>query len=269
MPRHFADIGDVDEFLKVSEEWRRSFAPEDMRETNYISEPKADGYRSLHFIARYRSKSPEDAAYDGMRIEIQIRSALQHAWATAVEMASTFTNQDLKAGAGDEDWKRFFTLMGSGIALLENQRPVPGTPEDPDKLVRELKRLSDALKIESVMQRWSEVTKIRDDQALFSKNARLFLVTLRARESNWSVGVRPFEGSQTEQAAEEYLQAEKENENRRDVQVALVSVESIDTLRRAYPNYYMDTSEFLRALQRVLWGWRLSHKPMVSGVWRS
>jgi hypothetical protein len=198
-----------------------------------------------------------------MRIEIQIRSALQHAWATAVEMASTYTNQDLKSGGGDENWRRFFALMGSAIARLEKRPIVPGTPDDSEKLIRELGRLSDELKIHSVMQRWSDVTKITDDQSLFSKKARVFLVTLSTKESKWNVQVRPFETSQTERASEEYLRAEKENVNKRNVQVALVSVKSIDTLRQAYPNYYMDTSQFLKALQRILWTWRTSFSPVV------
>jgi hypothetical protein len=72
-----------------------------------------------------------------------------------------------------------------------------------------------------------------------------------------------------QQASDAYLEAEKDNVNRRDVQVALVSVESIDTLQQAYPSYYMDTSEFLTALQKVLAGSRSSVRPVVSGVWRS
>lgn len=262
------DIGDVDVFWQASDAWRRSFKPEDIKAANYIATPKPDGYRSLHFVVRYRSTSEETAPYDGMRVEVQIRSALQHAWATAVEMASTYTNQDLKAGKGDEEWTRFFALMGSGIALQEGRPLVPGTPEDPDKLVRELRSLADDLKVETVMQRWSEVTKIRDRQPEFSRKATVFLVTLRARESRWHLKLRPFEARQMEQASEEYLEAEKENVNKRDVQVALVSVQSIDTLRQAYPNYFMDTSEFIRALQRVLRGWRMNQPPLVSGVVR-
>jgi ppGpp synthetase/RelA/SpoT-type nucleotidyltranferase len=54
---------------------------------DYILQPKSDGYRSVHLVFRYRSSSATRAIYNGQRIEIQIRSKLQHLWATAVETA--------------------------------------------------------------------------------------------------------------------------------------------------------------------------------------
>ena len=44
----------------------------------------------------------------GLWIEIQLRTSLQHAWATVVETVDAFTNENLKFGAGSDDWKRFF-----------------------------------------------------------------------------------------------------------------------------------------------------------------
>ena len=35
------------------------------------------------------------------------------------------------------------------------------------------------------------------------------------------------------------------------VQVVLVSTGSIDALRRVYPNYFLDTTEFIKALDRI------------------
>src|SRR5205823_11704447 len=119
-------------------------------------------------------------------------TALQHAWATAVEMASTYTSQDLKSGDGDPGWRRFFVLMGSAIALLENSPIVPETPHYPKKLVKELRGLSKRLKLERRMRRWSQITSILDDETSFPENATLFLLSLRMRHHKWSVSVRPF-----------------------------------------------------------------------------
>ena len=48
------------------------------KRNDYIINPKADGYRSVHLIYRYRGvgRTPH---YDDLKIEIQIRSILQHA----------------------------------------------------------------------------------------------------------------------------------------------------------------------------------------------
>ena len=81
---------------------------------DYISYPKESGYRSYHLVYQYQSyRSPE---WNGLRIEVQLRTRLQHAWATAVEAVGTFTQQGLKASLGDPDWWRFFALMGTAIS---------------------------------------------------------------------------------------------------------------------------------------------------------
>ena len=46
---------------------------------DYILSPKIDGYRSVHLIYRYRSRSKKHGVYSGLKIEIQLRSKLQHA----------------------------------------------------------------------------------------------------------------------------------------------------------------------------------------------
>jgi (p)ppGpp synthase/HD superfamily hydrolase len=84
-------------------------------EDDYIKSPKQSGYRSSHLIYKFFSDKKE--THNGLRIEIQIRSQLQHAWATAVEIAGTFIHQALKSSQGESDWLRFFALMG-GIARL-------------------------------------------------------------------------------------------------------------------------------------------------------
>lgn len=52
-------------------------------EDDYIFIPKNDGYRSIHQIYEYTGKKyPE---LKGLKVELQIRTALQHAWSTAIE----------------------------------------------------------------------------------------------------------------------------------------------------------------------------------------
>lgn len=91
---------------------------------DYINFPKADGYRSIHLIFRYFNDRA--SAYNGLSLELQLRTRFQHAWATAVETMGTFLGQALKSGQGDTEWRNFFTASGSAMALLEKTAPVPG-----------------------------------------------------------------------------------------------------------------------------------------------
>lgn len=96
---------------------------------DYITTPKSDGYRSIHLIYRYRSDK-KNKMYNGLLIEVQIRSKLQHLWATAVETVGFFTRQAIKSSEGSPEWTEFFRLVSSAFARMENCPTIPGTPLD-------------------------------------------------------------------------------------------------------------------------------------------
>jgi len=104
---------------------------------DYIASPKPDGYRCVHLMYRFAGNS-KSSPWDKLRIEIQIRTRLQHSWATAVETVDTFTHEKLKIGKGSDDWRRFFQIVGSGHAIIENQPLVRGTPTDKEELKNEI-----------------------------------------------------------------------------------------------------------------------------------
>jgi ppGpp synthetase/RelA/SpoT-type nucleotidyltranferase len=218
-----------------------------VRKYDYIRSPKNDGYRGVHFVYKYRSSKSKYEVYNGLRIEVQIRSRLQHAWATAVETVSAFTGQALKSNIGTDSWKRFFALMGSAIAIREGRYLVPGAPVNHGELVRELRVLSDELKIEDVLAGWSAAVKIL---APNGANASAFLLVLD--QNARTIQVTGFGQKELERASEEYLKVEKENTDSRMVQAVLVSVASLDALRSAYPNYYLDTTAFLNAVRQAI-----------------
>ena len=103
---------------------RSQFKHDFVAERDYIKRPKISGYRSIHLIYRYHSDKVTD--YNGLLLELQIRSKLQHIWATAVETVGTFIQYALKSSEGPEEWLNFFSLVGSAFAHLEKSPPVPG-----------------------------------------------------------------------------------------------------------------------------------------------
>src|SRR2546430_5146054 len=103
---------------------------------NYIDEPRSeDGYRSIHLIYKY--KNEHYSAYDGLRLELQIRSRIQHKWATAVETMGTFLGQALKSRQGDQEWLDFFALTLSAFAHIGKRPPVPRFARLTEKETRE------------------------------------------------------------------------------------------------------------------------------------
>jgi len=218
---------------------------------DYIAMPKPDGYRSIHYAFRYQSDSPERAAWNGLRIEIQIRSQLQHAWATALETVDTLTGQSLKfalgSNIGDPQWRRFFALMGSAIAVREKRNLVPGTPESKSELIEELRDLEHTISAVSVLSNLGLTVKVLSDEH-GKKSAAEHLLVLNSQDK--SITINSYARQELERLEAEYLRLEKEGNP--DLQVVQVSVEDVTALRTAYPNYYLDTQAFVAALQAAI-----------------
>ena len=214
-----------------------------VKEKNYIREPKSDGYRSVHLIYRYRSASRQFAVFTGLKIEIQIRSRLQHAWATAVETVSIFTGQALKSSGGEAEWRRFFALMSSAIAFRERQPLVPGTPTDRAELISELRELAQRLDVVTMLEGWSFA--MRRLPAKNVTDARTFLVVLDT--ATFTLTTTGFKKDELQKASEAYLTVEKAAKP--NIHAVLVSLDSVHAIRSAYPNFYLDTKAFIEALK--------------------
>jgi hypothetical protein len=58
-------------------------------------------------------------------------------------------------------------------------------------------------------------------------------------------------------ANEKYAEMEEKNKGLSHLQTVLVSVDSLEALRTAYPNYYLDVGEFLKELRVVTGPYRI------------
>jgi ppGpp synthetase/RelA/SpoT-type nucleotidyltranferase len=102
-----ASVADLPRVLRLAEALRRSRVKHRLHTIdNYIERPQNSGYRGVHMIYRYYSD--KSVTYNGQKIEIQLRSAIQHSWATAVETVGTFTRNALKSSIGPERWRNCY-----------------------------------------------------------------------------------------------------------------------------------------------------------------
>ena len=216
-------------------------------EDDYIAHPKQSGYRGFHLIYSYNSD--KKTTYNGLKIEIQIRSTLQHIWATAVETVGTFTRQTLKSSQGEGGWLRFFALMSSFLAIRERRPPVPGTPENRNDLLKELKFYAEQLDVIPRLRIYGAALRAIEDGPV-PKRVRYFLLDLDIGAN--TITITGFPGNQLDQAAAAYLDVERRLDEGSGKDAVLVSAESMESLKRAYPNYFLETSQFRREIQRAL-----------------
>ncbi len=212
---------------------------------DYISSPKPSGYRGIHLVYRYYSD--KNTTYNGLQIEIQIRTRLQHAWATAVETVGTFKAQSLKSSRGDADWLRFFQLMSSAIALIEKADLVPNTPKNEKKIILELSALVKKLNVISALETYSLALKIARDSEVAGQN---YYYLLKLEPSRGQLSIKGYAQKDLAKAENEYLNIEKSLDPTQEA--VLVSVESFTSLERAYPNYFLDTKQFIGLIKAVL-----------------
>lgn len=214
---------------------------DDYMDTN----PKTSGYRGVHLVYRYRSE--QSRTYDGLRIEVQLRTRLQHAWATAVETVGFFTVQALKSSQGAKEWLRFFALMSSEIAFREGTPRVPNTPEDHGELIDEIRTLSQSLGVIDRLTAYGRTLQYAETDVVGGRSKH-FLMELDT--NNKTLKVYTFE--KLAAATEYYGALERASAGDPGIDVVLVAVDSLAVLRRAYPNYFLDTEVFLEILHEAL-----------------
>lgn len=80
------------------------------RVRDYVTRPKTSGYRGIHVIIER----------DAHRIEVQLRTAGQQAWAETVEQLAGRYSVPLKDEQGPEELLAWLRLAATGIALEES-----------------------------------------------------------------------------------------------------------------------------------------------------
>lgn len=193
--------------------------------------PRDSGYRGVHLVYEYGASKKE---YKGLRIELQVRTLLQHAWATAVETMDLFSGSELKYGKGDPDVLRFFVLVASLMAHEEGTAPVPGAEGSTKELAAELARLEADV---GVLERLRGYASIVGEHARTDRRNTLTLELWR------SEGILTVTVHETLADAEARI-TELEAMDDEDLDAVLINIARISQLRDAYPNYFADTGRF-------------------------
>jgi ppGpp synthetase/RelA/SpoT-type nucleotidyltranferase len=250
-----AVVGSMDSLRKLVRCYTHSRSKhEEATCDDYIQKPRASGYRDVHFVYRYRTANLARKVYDGLKIEVQLRTQYQHAWATTVETVGTFTGQALKSSLGSEDWLRFFQIMGTTIAVREDTPRVPSTPDEDQSLIAELQGHVGFLNVEQRLIGFrSALQRILQPSAEL-KNVYYYLLQLDIGTSPPQLSISGFKQEQEGVAQETYLQVEKVVKQSPGKDAVLVSVDSLTALERAYPNYFADSRVFLELMHQTLTG---------------
>jgi hypothetical protein len=222
------------------------FSHEQIQCRDYIQCPRdEDGYRSIHLIYKYKNTSNPN--YDDLRLELQIRTRLQHLWATAVETMGTILGQALKTRRGEKDWLDFFTLISDAFSIKEGTTRIPRFQHlEKESLIEEIRRLDNTINASSKMSQLSVAIQYLDKRKANSYH----LLVLNSIEQ--FTMIKSYDRDQYEYAVSDYQLYEKKAVEGEPIEPVLVSAGKLDSVRKAYPSFFLDISEFLFILQKIL-----------------
>lgn len=120
----FDSLSGLEEFRKYLEKESRARhrCLHDPQKYDYVANPKATGYRGVHYVYGYEPSSEGNDHLRGLKVEIQLRTDTQHAWATAVEIADLVLGARTKFEDGTGQYGEFFRLSSEILARCHEDR---------------------------------------------------------------------------------------------------------------------------------------------------
>ena len=239
-----ADVYDMKHRLEASRSRHEPKTPKD-----YIEKPNPDtGYRSLHLIYKYMGAP--NSEFNGLLTEIQIRTKLQHLWATTVETVGLFTGNGLKFNQGSKQWIEYFRLISTLFAIEEGTTPVEGTPSNMGDLLQKIIELGTELDAINKMKTIGIVTRIAGHVDRENEDG-YYLLILDLDGGKLEIRFFPGADKGLDEATAQYDEVEK-NKGNQKIDAVLVSAKSYEELVDAYPNYFTDVTEFLTTLLQIM-----------------
>ena len=242
-----AIVGNIAKVRELEKKYDRSKAQHILRrKKDYIAEPQESGYRGIHLVYSYAN--PRNHDYDGLLIEIQLRTRLQHLWATTVETVGTFYQESFKSSQGSQMWLDFFKLVSAVFARTEKEHPHETYCDLTNKEL--LKLLKDYIDREKIRTSLSSIPAAKRAVDMKSSDAEYWVIESHANPQ--IVKGYPYRKNQEDEASAKYREIEdSERCQLGESHVVLISVDSIRKMKKAYPNFYLNISDFNRELNRL------------------
>ncbi|MCA1453985.1 RelA/SpoT domain-containing protein [Bradyrhizobium sp. BRP22] len=203
---------------------------------DYITSPTERGYRGIHDVYEYRARRKRSPICNGLLIELQYRTQLQHAWATAVEVVTQLTENEPKFDRGDRRHIRLFCLASEILARVHEERKSCLPDLSDRQLVEELDALDAQIGVMDMLLNLAAFKWI-DDQA---KSKHVILQSTKAE----GLKMHPFDLEL--EASTALLELEKQFP---EDDIVLVGADSVAEMTSAFRNYFRDVGDFLRLMR--------------------
>jgi ppGpp synthetase/RelA/SpoT-type nucleotidyltranferase len=207
---------------------------DDPNKYDYIKNPKETGYRGVHDVYEYDVNSNVGKVLTGLYIEVQYRTLVQHAWATAVEVIGFITESQPKFQKGDKRFEHAMALASEILARAheDGRGPFPDIP-DHELVDAFLASENDIALLETLRS-----LNAADKTVSAKRNAILI----------FSEG-RPLEVKSYRDATEALRNLFLLEKEMPDQDIVLVRADTSDEIRLAFKNYFSDARDFIQLIE--------------------
>jgi len=207
----------------------------DVDKYDYIKRPKPTGYRGIHDVYVYDVNSVTGRHLKGLMVEIQYRTEIQHAWATAVEVIGFITENKPKFQEGDALYQEAMALASEILARAFEGSNGPFPRKDNNELVRAFQKLDQDLrllnKLKDLNSADTSISTNRNSILIFSESGELEIKTYR----------------DATEALRALFQLEKECPGK---DIVLVKADTSEDVRFAFRNYFSDAQDFVDLVEK-------------------
>lgn len=202
---------------------------------DYIKNPKTTGYRGIHDVYEYNVRSETGKNLAGLLVELQYRTLVQHAWATAVEIIGFITESQPKFQKGDNRYEKVMIFASEILARCFENRKGP-VPEFTDQdTVKQFLQLDEELGLLNMLKGLNAAKKD------VSEKKNIILIFKGEKE----LQVKAYKDSTD--ALKELFRLEKELPQH---DIVLVRADSSDEVRLAFRNYFSDAQDFINLIEQ-------------------
>jgi len=203
---------------------------------DYIKAPKNTGYRGVHDIYEYdakpNSRGVSTSGSKGLYLEIQYRTFVQHAWATAVEVIGNITRSQPKFQQGDERYERIMLLASEILSRHHEKISSYLVGMTNAEIIKEFIDLDEEL---GLMQMLRGINTIETDITAKRNVILIFGEELEVKSYRYAT-----------EAISALFKLEKENP---DKDIVLVRADTAEEVRTTFRNYFSDARAFVELIE--------------------
>jgi putative GTP pyrophosphokinase len=210
---------------------------------DYIENPKSSGYRGIHDIFAHRPRPHRRSGVNSqpwhdLLVEVQYRTHVQHAWATALEISDILDNERTKFDLTDSDRVRFFSIASELLA-----RKHEGLSKSFDDLSMDQLR-DNFLELDQKLGILSKLDALKKVSRVVIKKHNVLNLTLDKR------GKPKLEVLNFRNAAEAIEAANALESSTDSINAVYVHADNPKQLQSAYRNYFNNPVDFVKLIKR-------------------